>query len=265
MAKEFLLKNFKALPQEEQDQLNEQFKAQNTTLENYIDQILTYAPSLDYFAINAYLQSKNIAVLPKDITDEEAEKFYRENQEDFKTPANITVSHILILAPTEQMNSQNLSEAELKEKDAEAQKKLAEVKDKLAKGQKFEDLAAQYSDCPSGKNSKGQLPAFTEDGISIDNNMFDPDFTKAAYSIQNVGETTEVKTPFGYHIIRLDKKTPAEYIPFENISQEIKSYIANQKNTENILKHLEELRKSMNVVVNIPETSSDDAAPQDAE
>ncbi|MCR4881477.1 MAG: peptidyl-prolyl cis-trans isomerase [bacterium] len=60
----------------------------------------------------------------------------------------------------------------------------------------FEDAAAKYSKCPSGRRSGGDLGGFGR------GQMVKP-FEDAAFSAP-VGEITEpVKTQFGYHLIKV--------------------------------------------------------------
>jgi len=94
-----------------------------------------------------------LMVSPSDISDADAEKFYRENQEkEFRIPDLRSVSHILIdMSKYDLKTGKQLSDEDFKKKEAANQKRYEEVKAKLAAGEKFETLAEQYSDCPSGK------------------------------------------------------------------------------------------------------------------
>ncbi|MBI3273065.1 MAG: peptidylprolyl isomerase [Planctomycetes bacterium] len=68
------------------------------------------------------------------------------------------------------------------------------LRSKLQAGASFSELAAQFSDCPSGANG-GKLGAF------VRGNMV-PEFEAAAFALK-VGEISDVvETPFGYHLIR---------------------------------------------------------------
>ncbi|RDI47875.1 peptidylprolyl isomerase [Falsibacillus pallidus] len=80
------------------------------------------------------------------------------------------------------------------------EKTAKEVKAKLDKGEKFEDLAKQYSTDPGSKDKGGDLGWFGA-------GKMDPAFEKAAYNLK-VNEISEpVKSQFGYHIIQVtDKK-----------------------------------------------------------
>ena len=65
---------------------------------------------------------------------------------------------------------------------------------KLADGKSFEELARDFSQCPSGNNG-GDLGEFGK-------GMMVPSFEKAAFAL-NVGEISPpVKTQFGFHLIK---------------------------------------------------------------
>ncbi len=65
---------------------------------------------------------------------------------------------------------------------------------KLEEGVTFEELAKDFSKCPSGKEG-GSLGAFGK-------GMMVPEFENAAYALA-VGETSgPIKTQFGYHLIK---------------------------------------------------------------
>lgn len=82
-----------------------------------------------------------------------------------------------------------------------ALKKIEEIKTKL-ETRNFEELAKEYSDCPSGKNG-GDLGYFAR------GQMVKP-FDEVAFSLE-VGEISEpVLTKFGYHLIRVDEKRAGE-------------------------------------------------------
>ncbi len=66
---------------------------------------------------------------------------------------------------------------------------------KLDEGVAFEELAKDFSNCPSGKQSGGSLGAFGK-GQMV------PEFETAAFALE-VGAVSEpVRTQFGYHIIK---------------------------------------------------------------
>ncbi len=82
----------------------------------------------------------------------------------------------------------------------------------LAKeGQDFSDLAKKYSQDQSSARHGGMLPWF---GVGRMGKV--PEFEKAAFSLQNVGDITgPIKTSYGWHIIKLEGKKPIQ--PFDSI------------------------------------------------
>jgi parvulin-like peptidyl-prolyl isomerase len=132
------------------------------------------------------------------ISDSEANKYYQDNKDKFKVPAQVHARHILVKS------------------EDEANKIIDELKN--LKGEelknKFIELAKSKSTGPSGKNG-GDLGYFGK-GQMV------PAFQDAAFAL-NKGEITTkpVKTQFGYHIIYLEDKKPEQIAPFEKVKDKI--------------------------------------------
>lgn len=140
------------------------------------------------------------AVSSVTVTDAEAQKYYEENQDKFKSEAQVGASHILV------------------EDEALANSLLADIKNGKVT---FEDAAREHSKCPSGQQG-GSLGMFGR-GQMV------PEFDQACFEME-VGELRgPVKTDFGYHIIRLDKKEEAGVIPFAEIAREVKGMLLQEK------------------------------------
>jgi peptidyl-prolyl cis-trans isomerase SurA len=104
--------------------------------------------------------------------------------------------------------------------DARAKNVAFEVYEKLQKGVAWNELCAEYSEDPSSKENGGRLRAF---GVGVLTAI--PEFEEAAFSLKNVGDFSDpVRTQFGWHIIRLEKKIPLP--PFEELSASIKNRVS---------------------------------------
>ena len=244
-AKAKLMKNFSELPKEQQEQIKQQLAQEKKTLEQFIDESLKNETQVQYIAIGSFMDDKFKQALGK-ISDADVQKFYNDNKEtEFKQPETVRVAHILIM-PTD--DPQKLMSA-TKENWAAAEQKVKAVQERLKKGEDFAAVAADVSSCPSGKQSKGELPAFTGDGSMLmgGQGRMDPDFTKAAFAIAKAGDVSApVKTMFGYHIIKLLEKTPASYITLDDqLKAQIKQALAQNA----VGKELDALRAALPIKV----------------
>lgn len=149
------------------------------------------------------------------VTDKEINTYYKD-----KVVGDIKASHILIKA-----NYDSNATSEEKEKAyEEALKKAKEVLDKLNKGEKFEDLAKQYSEDGS-KDDGGNLGWFNRGKMVSE-------FEEAVIKLEKGKYTTSpVKTKFGYHIIlKTDQK---EKPKLEEVKESVIDTLANEKLSSN--------------------------------
>jgi peptidyl-prolyl cis-trans isomerase C len=130
-----------------------------------------------------------------------AREVYAINKEKYKTPEQVSASHILF---------------DTKKRDDRAALELAkDVRAKLVAGADFGKVAAEVSDDPTAKENGGALGWFGP-------GKMDPEFTKAAFALKNPGDLSEpVKSSFGWHVIRLDGHRPSREVPFERAQKQI--------------------------------------------
>jgi peptidyl-prolyl cis-trans isomerase SurA len=89
----------------------------------------------------------------------------------------------------------------------EAKKKIEEIFKLLEKGEKFEEVCKKYSEDPTSKQSKGELPMFGT-------GMMAQTFEEAAFSLTDIGEISRpVQTQYGWHILKLIEKKGLESYP----------------------------------------------------
>ena len=114
---------------------------------------------------------------------------------------NVEVAHILI------SNDQELS----KTNDSEG--KIKEIYAKIKQGEKFEELAAQFSDDTRSAADGGVLPMFGG-GRMV------PEFDKAAFGLKADGDISEpFFTPYGWHIVKRLQHAPIG--SFESVESEL--------------------------------------------
>jgi len=105
----------------------------------------------------------------------------------------INAWHILIALPPEASPSDTL----------EAWQKASDVKERIVKGEPFENVARGSSDDQSVKINGGNLGYFTVFQMIMP-------FEDAAYALKKGAISDPVRTPYGYHIIKITNKRPSK-------------------------------------------------------
>ena len=197
--------------------------------EEKLDQTPEFKAALETFR-NQSLARAAIDASLKDVTasDEDAKKFYDEHPDQFTQPERVHVRHILI--------SDDVTSADA----------IAKIQADLKAGASFDEVAKSRSLCPSaaqggdlGEVSKGQMV---------------PEFEAAAFALKNPGDLSEpVKTRFGWHIIRLEGRTPSSLEPFDNVKPQLLQYLTNEKKNEAFKNAVEGLKKTYKVEILVPE------------
>jgi peptidyl-prolyl cis-trans isomerase SurA len=141
-------------------------------------------------------------------------------------PGEIRVSHILVRT----QGNDPVSEER-------ALRKVGEIYSELQKPESiWEEICQLYSEDPGTKNSGGSLP-FIGLGAVI------PEFERVAFSLTEEGEISPpVRTPYGYHIIRLEEKKPLD--SYEEMEQMIKSRILRDTRSSLIQSQVVAIQKS---------------------
>ena len=143
-------------------------------------------------------------------TDEAMKKVYEEAVAKSGPEQEVRARHILV--PTED----------------EAKAVLAEIK----KGTDFAELAKQKSKDPGAAAEGGDLGYFSKDQMV-------PEFAEVAFKL-NKGEVSDpVKTQFGWHIIKVEDKRNKPVPSFEQVKDQIETYVARKAQAEYIAKQRE--------------------------
>jgi len=163
------------------------------------------------------------------VSDEDAKKFYDQNQDKFKRDESVKASHILIGVDA-------TATADDKKK---AREKADKLRKELAGGADFAALAKSNSTCPSAQQG-GDLGFFNK------GQMVAP-FEKAAYALKQGEISDVVETQFGYHIIRLTDRKPAESVAFKEAKGKIEEYLKGQKINAAVGEYIAEAKKSAKI------------------
>jgi len=128
-----------------------------------------------------------------------------------------------------------LREGQKELSDAEALEKIKSLQKRIAGGEEFEALAkAESDDSTSGKNG-GDLG-------TVKRGQMVPAFENAVFTMPVNQLSDPVKTQFGYHLIRVDKREAAT---FDSMRDEIQKKLR----PELARKKMEDIRKQTTVVI----------------
>ena len=179
-----------------------------------------------------------------DVTDADAKSFYESNLKEFEQPETVKASHILFMVDAD------AAPEVVKEKQEAAQKAAARAKG----GEDFTTLAKELSEEPGAKESGGDLGFFPKDRMV-------PEFANAAFAA-NLNDISEpVKTQFGWHVIKVTDKKAAGTVPFEEVDNQITSYLKSTRQREAVQKVMKDLKDSAKIQTFLPAVESAAPAP----
>ena len=188
------------------------------------------------------------------LTDDEVKAYYDQHAKEFMTPDQVVIDYLELkkssffdqvtvkdeeLQAAYQKETANLAEQrraahiliEVNDKttDAQAKAKIEDIQARLAKGEKFEALAKEFSQDPGSANNGGDL-GFAGPGV------YDPDFETALYALNKDQVSAPVRTTFGWHLIKLLGVEAPEVPSFaslkDKLTRELKTQQVEQRYVE---------------------------------
>jgi len=170
------------------------------------------------------------------ITDEQLKKYYDENGEQFERPETVRAAHIL-LSTRDAATGQEVSEETKKERRQQIDKILERAK----KGEEFAALAREYSEDPGSKNAGGEY-TFAR------GQFHNPEFESAAFALKTNEISGVITTAFGYHILKLYEKMPAQKLELAKVKDDLKDGLSRREVQEKLLPdYLKGLKKQANL------------------
>ena len=148
------------------------------------------------------------------VTDNEAEAVYNINPANYSRPETVSAKHILV-------DDEDACNAILVQ---------------IQNGEKtFEDAAKESSTCPSGQQG-GDLGEFGK-GQMV------KEFEDAAFAAEIGAIVGPVKTQFGFHLIKVEEKNEAVTLAYEEVKEQIKKNLLQQKQQQAYTAKIAELKE----------------------
>jgi len=156
--------------------------------------------------------------------------YYEAHKSEYE---QIHARHILIRM---QGSLVNLAPGQKELTDAEALARALEIRQKILQGADFADLARTDSD-DMGSSSKGGDLGFLKRGQTV------PSFEDAAFALPTGQLSQPVKTPYGFHLIKVEERKPTR--TFEELRPEIERTLGNEASR----KFVEDLKAKTKVAI----------------
>jgi peptidyl-prolyl cis-trans isomerase SurA len=135
--------------------------------------------------------------------------------------------------------------------DAKARNTIFEIQEQIKAGRNWDELCSEFSEDPNTQNNGGRLRPFKKGAFTT----AAPEFELTAFSLQKPGDISDpIQTPFGWHIVRLEKKIPIP--PFKEVQATLARRISRDERMQ-ISKdaRIAEMKRTLNFKEN-PEVKS---------
>ena len=134
------------------------------------------------------------------VTEDDVRGYYDAHKDEMMEEETVNASHILV----------------------DSEEKANEILASINAGEiSFEDAARENSTCPSSAQG-GNLGDFGR-GQMV------PEFDTACFEMEEGEVRGPVKTQFGYHLIRLNKKNPAEALSYNDVRSQLYEQLTREK------------------------------------
>jgi peptidyl-prolyl cis-trans isomerase C len=168
------------------------------------------------------------------VSDEELAAYYRNNEPRLTFPEEVRVRHILLT--WKPLGTQD-DRAAIREK-------MAPILEQARGGGDFAGLARRHSEDATAPN--GGDTGFFHRGQRV------PAFEKTAFSLAP-GEVSDiVETPFGVHILRLEERRPARLLPLEEIREQLRDHVRQERTDAAVKQEIARLRAAAKIAVLVP-------------
>jgi peptidyl-prolyl cis-trans isomerase D len=174
-----------------------------------------------------------VLVTPKNFqvpaVESEVAAYYREHAAEFETPRRVKVSHILVrVPPTGGSQAENHAKA-----------KVESAIKRVRAGEEFAKVAKEVSEDPASAAAGGEL-GFVAQGELV------PQFEQAAFALKKGEITPEpVRTPVGYHAIRVSDIQEAGRRALKEVADQIREKLQRERSDKRAQAKTEEARAAI--------------------
>ena len=165
------------------------------------------------------------------IRDQDVEKYYAQNPQQFRIPERLHIRHITLRFPPDADESQK----------AAVRDRLLDIERRYSAGGDFAELAYRYSDDPSRQNSG--------DAGFVDARLAARTFGERVLEIPTGEVGPPLETPIGWHLVTIEGRQPARDIPLDQVREVIRKTLFRQQTSAPVKDYVQSLREKATIVV----------------
>ncbi len=212
-------------------------KTKNTSLEKKKEYFRTS------FLIQAYFDKKGLT--NPEIPEEEIKALYEDQKKSFRIPERVKYSQVFIKAGKDASPEQKKKARALAEK----------AKKMLEDGKSFPEVTKELTE------QAGDLEITGGDRDYVNKGVLPVKVEEVAFSIMPWKISDVIESKFGYHVLMIRDKKPAEYSPYEKVRDFLLRYLQTEAVRKNVAKHTRELREKAKIEIFLkkPETTTGNA------
>ena len=164
----------------------------------------------------------------------------KSNLARLEQPERVKVAHVF-MTTRDRQSEQDLPE-EIK---SQKRRQMEQVRDRALAGEEFTKLVMELSEDRAIKETRGEY-TFGRDA------PFAEEFKAASFSLE-LGKISDiVSTLYGYHVIKLLERLPAQKMELEKVSADLKDFLVQQEVLKAMPGYFEKLKKSGDVQILSP-------------
>lgn len=186
---------------------------------------------IDDFMTREYLA--RVVAASVTVPEDDVKKYYKENESKFVIQEQVKIRHIFVEAPKEMKE----------EEKRKALLKIETLQQRLKNGEDFAKVAKEASEDAESAKLGGELGTISPGGTSAE------EFEKAAFALKAGEVSGVVKTPYGYHIIRVDERKEKRTATLDEARDYILKKLKNEYEAKKVQEFVEQVSKEAGVEV----------------
>lgn len=206
------------------DEFNRRIQSEGFTPDGYREHVGRM------LAAKKYLDDIRLGV--SEVSDEELEQYYRDNEVRLTYPEQVRVRHILL---TWKPMGTTDDKAAIREQ-------MKPILQRARAGEDFVKLAGEFSDDYATKQNGGDTGLFKRGEMA-------PAFEAAAFALKPGEISDPVETPFGVHILRLEEHLEAYLLPLDEIREKLRDHVLEERMEAAVEQEIARLREQGEVEI----------------